>query len=162
MRYRYRYRDQIFEINLERTGEGYRAVLEGISYQLEVLNDQPGQISLLFDGRPVTLYWAVDEEIRWVSLFGCAYPLEKPVPSRSHLAGGQEAEAFVRAPMPAQVRSLEVEVGDPVERGDTLMLLEAMKMEIRIRAPKAGRIAAIRVTGGQTVNRDDVLVELES
>jgi biotin carboxyl carrier protein len=64
--------------------------------------------------------------------------------------------------MPAQVRGLEVAVGDPVERGDTLMLLEAMKMEIRIRAPKAGRIAAIRVTGGQTVNRDDVLVELES
>jgi biotin carboxyl carrier protein len=64
--------------------------------------------------------------------------------------------------MPAQVRSLEVAAGDFVERGDTLILLEAMKMEIRIRSPKSGRIAGIKVTPGQTVNRDDVLVELDS
>jgi biotin carboxyl carrier protein len=64
--------------------------------------------------------------------------------------------------MPAQVRSLEVAAGDFVERGDTLILLEAMKMEIRIRSPNSGRIAGIKVTTGQTVNRDDVLVELDS
>jgi acetyl-CoA/propionyl-CoA carboxylase, biotin carboxylase, biotin carboxyl carrier protein len=160
VRYRYRYRDQIFEITLERSGEGYRATVDGVVYELEMLNNQPGQLSLRFDGRPVNLYWAADEETKWVSLFGCTYPLEKPVVGRAHPAGEGAAESLVRSPMPAQVRSLEVAVGDQVERGDTLLLLEAMKMEIRVRAPVAGRIAAIPVSAGQTVNRDQVLVEL--
>jgi acetyl/propionyl-CoA carboxylase alpha subunit len=161
MRYRYRYRGQIFEINLERSGEVYRTIVDGIPYEFEVLNTQPGQISLRFEGRPVNLYWAVDEEIRWVSLHGCTYPLGKPARIRAQQEGGLDGESLVRAPMPAQVRSLEINVGDAVERGETLMLLEAMKMEIRVRAPKAGRVAAIRAAAGQTVNRDDILVELE-
>jgi biotin carboxyl carrier protein len=161
MHYRYRYRDQIFEIHLERIGDGYRAVLDEIPYEVEVLDIQPGQISLRFDGRPVNLYWAVDEENRWVSLQGCTYQLQKPVLDRARNTGVQASENLVRAPMPAQVRSLEVAVGDPVERGETLLLLEAMKMEIRIRAPRDGRIAGIKVSAGSTVNRGEVLVELE-
>jgi 3-methylcrotonyl-CoA carboxylase alpha subunit len=160
--YRYRYRDQIFEINLERSGENYRATIDGIDYEVEVLNSQPGQLSLRFDGRPANLYWAVDEENKWVSLTGCTYQLEKPPRGRARSSGEQAAENVVRAPMPSQVSSLEVAVGDRVERGDTLVLLEAMKMEIRVRAPRPGVVTRIPVGAGQTVNRDEILVELGS
>jgi biotin carboxyl carrier protein len=62
--------------------------------------------------------------------------------------------------MPAQVRSIEVSEGDAVDRGQTLMLLEAMKMEIRVKAPHAGLVKRVLVEPDQTVDRDQVLIEM--
>jgi biotin carboxyl carrier protein len=62
--------------------------------------------------------------------------------------------------MPAQVRAVQVSEGDSVEAGQTLLLLEAMKMEIRVQAPHAGRVARLLARPGDTVERDQVLVEM--
>ena len=64
--------------------------------------------------------------------------------------------------MPARVRALQVAEGERVEAGQTLLLLEAMKMEIRLQAPRAGRIARLLASTGESVEREQVLVELES
>jgi pyruvate carboxylase subunit B len=63
--------------------------------------------------------------------------------------------------MPAQVREVRVREGDLVEKGQTLLLLEAMKMEIRLQAPHGGRVARLLASAGSQVDRDQVLVELE-
>ena len=47
-----------------------------------------------------------------------------------------------------------------VEKGQTLLLLEAMKMEIRVSAPRAGQVSRLLVREGQTVQKDQVLVEI--
>jgi acetyl-CoA/propionyl-CoA carboxylase biotin carboxyl carrier protein len=73
--------------------------------------------------------------------------------------GGGQA---VRAPMPAQVRAVQVAEGDEVEKGQTLLLLEAMKMEIRVKAPGAGRVARLLVTSGQSVEKEQLLAELNT
>jgi biotin carboxyl carrier protein len=161
MRYRYQVRDQAYDIILERQAGGYHVTVAGQTYELEILSAQPGEISLRFEGQPVTLYWAGDEALKWISLNGCTYRLEKPAPRHTRQAREASGEDIIRAPMPAQVRGVEVAPGDSVERGDTLVLLEAMKMEIRIRAPRKSRIASVRVFAGQTVERDEVLVEIE-
>jgi biotin carboxyl carrier protein len=62
--------------------------------------------------------------------------------------------------MPAQVRAVQVAEGEQVEKGQTLLLLEAMKMEIRVRAPGAGRVARLLVSPGQAVEKEQVLVEV--
>ena len=67
-------------------------------------------------------------------------------------------EARVRAPMPGLVIGVPLEVGASVTRGQTVVVLEAMKMENDLAAPKAGTIKEIRVSKGQTVNQGDVLV----
>jgi biotin carboxyl carrier protein len=68
----------------------------------------------------------------------------------------------VRAEMVANVLRIEVTLGAAVEPGDTLLLLESMKMEIPVLAEKAGTVAAIRVEPGMVVQEGDVLVVLES
>ena len=68
----------------------------------------------------------------------------------------------VRAEMVANVLRLEVQVGAEVHSGDTLLLLESMKMEIPVLAEGAGRVSAILVAPGTVVQEGDVLVELES
>ena len=161
MRYRYQYLDQIYEVSLERNDFGYRATVNGKPYEFEVLKAQPGELSLRFAGRPLTLYWAADGNQKWVSLEGCTYRLQKPSTRSPRHAGEHSAEITVRAPMPAQVMQVQISPNDLVQKGQTLLLLEAMKMEIRIQAPRQGRVVRLSVSEGQSVERDQVLIEIE-
>ena len=61
----------------------------------------------------------------------------------------------------AGVLSIECAVGDEVEAGDTVVLLESMKMEIPMLAERAGTVTAIKVTVGDVVQDGDVLVVLD-
>jgi len=172
MRYRYEIRGKTYEINLERHGAAYQASVSssesvedsGLTsepYEVEILSAQPGELNLKLDGRVIRLYWAADGSRRWLSGGGCTYALDKPTP-RTRRGSENAAETVVHAPMPAQVRAVETSEGDLVEKGQTLLLLEAMKMEIRITAPQAGRVSRLHVRPGQTVDRDAVLVELKN
>ena len=75
------------------------------------------------------------------------------------MARVQEIE--IAAEMVANVLSVEVAEGDSVAVGDTVVLLESMKMEIPVEAPRAGVVKAITVTEGQTVQEGDTVAVLE-
>src|SRR5580765_5288270 len=85
-------------------------------------------------------------------------PRERPATrkpdGRSASTGGA-----VTAPMPATVLRINVKPGDAVKKGDVLVLLEAMKMELPVRATDAGVVAAIRCREGELVDADAVLLE---
>ena len=66
----------------------------------------------------------------------------------------------MNSPMPGNVFKVECKVGQQVNAGDVLVVLEAMKMEIEVSAPVAGTVKAISATVGGTVNTDDLLVTL--
>lgn len=73
-------------------------------------------------------------------------------------AGHETGEAMIRAPMPGLVLGVPVEPGAIVARGQTVVVLEAMKMENDLASPIVGKVKEIRVNKGQTVNQGDVLV----
>ena len=66
----------------------------------------------------------------------------------------------VTAPMPGNIVSVKVKVGDTVNAGDVLCVLEAMKMENEIMAPQAGKVVAVSASAGSSVSTGDVLVSL--
>lgn len=72
-------------------------------------------------------------------------------------AGGAVA---VNAPMPGNILDVRVKPGDSVKAGDTLVVLEAMKMENEISAPQDGTIASVNVAKGDTVGSGDLLCSL--
>ncbi len=82
---------------------------------------------------------------------------EKALTETIHTAHGS-GEVMVRAPMPGLVLGLPMEPGTSVERGQTVVILEAMKMENDLGSPIAGTIKEVRVSTGQPVNHGDVLV----
>jgi acetyl/propionyl-CoA carboxylase alpha subunit len=65
------------------------------------------------------------------------------------------------APMPANVRTVHVAVGDAVAAGDAMVVLEAMKMQTTVRTPAAGTVTAVRVREGEAVVAGQVLIEME-
>lgn len=64
----------------------------------------------------------------------------------------------VEAPMQGTILNVKVKVGDAVKAGDTVVILEAMKLENEIKAPVAGKVVDVRVSKGQSVNSKDLLV----
>jgi propionyl-CoA carboxylase alpha chain len=78
-----------------------------------------------------------------------------PEPESEAVAGG------LTAPMPGHVLATECDIGDRVEEGQLLVLLEAMKMEHRILAPFDGVVSELRVAAGDQVGTDDMLVVID-
>ena len=67
----------------------------------------------------------------------------------------------VKAPLPGVITAINVAVGDEVQAGDTVIVLEAMKMANALQAEKAGKVTAICVKVGESVMEDDALVVIE-
>ncbi len=82
---------------------------------------------------------------------------EKVIASKSVPAGS----GAVVAPLPGVVISVAVKVGDTVKASDTVVLLEAMKMENSIRAGRDGKVTAVNVSAGDSVLEGAALITLE-
>jgi biotin carboxyl carrier protein len=116
---------------------------------------------LVIDGRRQRLaYAAASREARWVFVDGQAWAIESPTTSRRRARHGHD-EAALASPMPATVVLVNVEPGQQVTRGDLLVMLEAMKMEVPIKSPRDGRVKSIACRQGELVQPGVPLLELE-
>ena len=148
-------------IDLTPTGKSYRAMMGDKTIDVEILGTQDGKLDLLIDGERVTAYVSSDNAMRWVTINGRTTLLTKQTGSRRSGAK-HDHSGELTAPMPGQVRAVNVNEGDAVTKGQTLMVLEAMKMEIRIQSPMDGVVSSMLVKVGQTVERDEKLIVVES
>jgi biotin carboxyl carrier protein len=121
-----------------------------------------GRVRLTVGGRR-TLAWAVDAgDTRWVFIEGDVVQVEmadRLAPAGRRDAHGAESLA---APMPATVVRILVAPGQTVRRGETLVLLEAMKMEMPLRAPHEAIVKTVRCREGELVQPGVVLIDLEA
>ena len=83
-----------------------------------------------------------------------------PAPAPAAAPAGSAGAVAVNAPMPGNILDVRVKPGDSVKAGDTLLILEAMKMENEISAPQDGTIASVNVSKGDTVNSGDLLCSM--
>ena len=141
-------------------GKSYRATVGDKTVDVEILRAQDGVLELLIDGERVTAYVSADGAKRWVTVKGQTMVLTKSTSAKRRGAGHDQGAGLV-APMPGLVRSVNVAEGEAVSKGQTLLVLEAMKMEIRIQAPRDGSVKKLLVQPGQTVEREQVLIEIE-
>ena len=111
------------------------------------------------------VYDVAVEEIDGAAAPVAAAPVAAPVaapapkaaaPKAAPVAGGKP----VNAPMPGNILAVNVKVGDKVEKGAVLCILEAMKMENEIKAPCDGTVAGVHVAKGDTVDSGALLISL--
>jgi len=147
-------------IDLTPQSKGFRVIIDGKVVDVEIIRADNGQLELLIDNQRVTAYVSADGAKCWVTVNGQTLMLTKSSGTQRRGAGHDQGAGLV-APMPGLVRSVNVEQGEAVMKGQTLLVLEAMKMEIRIQAPRDGLVKKIMVKQGQTVEREQVLIEIE-
>jgi len=141
-------------------GKGWSVLFEDKSLSVELLRADDRTLELLIDGKRVIAYVSSDNAKRWVTINGQTFVLTKGSGARKSGGGHHHAAGELTAPMPGQVRAVNVSEGDAVTKGQTLLVLEAMKMEIRIQAPMEGVVKSLLVKQGQTVEREQILVEI--
>ena len=86
-----------------------------------------------------------------------AAPAPAPAPAKAPVPAGAET---VKAPMPGKILSVAVSAGQAVKKGETLLILEAMKMQNEIAAPHDAVVSEVRVAANQTVSTGDDMVVL--
>jgi biotin carboxyl carrier protein len=89
------------------------------------------------------------------------YELADPRQRESNRGSAAAAGGAVKAQMPGKVLQVSVMVGDQVQLGDNLLLMESMKMELALDAPVAGTVKKVEVRPEQMVSQGDLLVEIE-
>jgi len=148
-------------LDVSSNGKTFTLTLDEKTIHAEVLHAENGKLDLLIDGQRVTAYVSSDNAKRWVTVNGQTFVLTKSSGARTRGHGHHHAPGELTAPMPGQVRVVKVREGGAVTKGQTLLVLEAMKMEIRIHSPQNGIVKKLFVEQGQTVEREQVLVEIE-
>ena len=115
---------------------------------------------LVRDGDRVTQAYAiVAGGTTWVFHDGVVYEIVESRPSRKGHRGAH-VRSELTAPMPATVVAIKVKPGGEVKKGDILIVLEAMKMELPVRANADGLVAAVRCAEGELVQPGLPLIEL--
>ena len=148
-------------LDISSNGRLFNLTLDDKTILAEVLHSEHGKLDLLIDGKRLTAYVSSDNAKRWVTIHGQTFILTRSSGARKGGHSHHHAAGELTAPMPGQVRAVNVGEGDRVTKGQTLLVLEAMKMEIRIHAPQDGTVKKLFVQLGQTVEREQGLIEIE-
>ena len=112
---------------------------------------------VMVEGRPYEVVY--DPDLRWLRAYGGLHQLEVR-DLETTIARPQSNDGRVKAPIPGLIARVLVSIGQAVEAGMPVAVLEAMKMENEINATMTGRVVAIHATPGQTVARNEGLVEI--
>jgi 3-methylcrotonyl-CoA carboxylase alpha subunit len=147
--------------------EVHRVVVDGDRARVD---DQPSRWSVVHEGGPVyrvsdgarirTAFVAAVDDRRLVFLDGEVYDLQVATEDEGPRQPTRAVVDQLAAPMPAKVTSILVAVGQAVRRGEVVLTLEAMKMELPIHAPRDGTVRAVACREGELVQPGVVLVEL--
>lgn len=100
-----------------------------------------------------------DSDLRWIRAYQGIHHTEV----RDHntaVSRPRSGDGRIKAPIPGLITRLLVNQGDVVEAGQSVLVLEAMKMENEIRASRAGIVHALHVVAGQSVIRSELLAEI--
>jgi biotin carboxyl carrier protein len=120
-----------------------------------------GRFRLDAGGQQRLAYGVASGTAVWIFLDGRTFVVDTAPVSRRRRGGHHDDATALSSPMPATVVSINVKPGDAVARGDVMITLEAMKMEVPIKAPRDARVAAVKCRAGELVQPGVLLLELE-
>jgi biotin carboxyl carrier protein len=149
-------------VDLEKNGSSYRVCLNGQPVDADVILAAPNAVSVILNGYAFEIHVAPSQDGTYKLQTGpheFQADVRDPRSWRGKKHGALEAEGrqHIVAPMPGKVIRLLVNVGDVVEAGQGLLVVEAMKMQNEIRSPKRGRVERLHATEDQAVNAGDTL-----
>ncbi len=150
--------DQYFDVNMHEaqnldlvpiTGNNFHLISDHRSHHIEIMSSAENgcRITIKLNGQR----------------YSCQIktPIEVSIANLKLNTSGSKKPIHLKAPMPGLVIDVKVGVGQSINRGDPLLILEAMKMENLIKASSAGTIGDIKVSQGDSVEKGQILIEMK-
>ncbi len=160
--------DEKHEVEISREGERLTARVNDREYNLDLSEPEPNVFLLKNDGQVFEVFASLDAATpnHYRVKVGNSEIEATVIDSkrlRGSAAGAEDAsgKAEIKTAMPGKVVRILKSVGDTVEKGDGVIVVEAMKMQNEMKSPKDGIIQDIRVAENDTVSTGDVLVVIE-
>lgn len=151
MQHEFRFGEEVVEVSISKQNNQW--ILSDL--EAEIMPD--GRIKITNSENKITFAHAAKVgDTWWVHVAGHTLCIDKIEPGASQLGD----EGGMTAPMPGKILDVLVNVGESVEEGQLLMIMEAMKMEHRITASSSGVISSLNFSKGDQVNQGDVLIEV--
>jgi biotin carboxyl carrier protein len=132
---------------LHMDSRGIEFILDQKHHKAKYLENTTSQMSLIIDGTPVKL--KLNSEF------------DEIVYKNSGGGGSADAQTNLHSQIPGKVVSINVNEGDKVKKGDSICVLESMKMQVSIKSHKDGVVKKIKVKSGGSVAKNDVIAEIE-
>ena len=153
------------DLNLDRATGRWRCLVDGRQVEIDAVLAQPDVLSILMGGKA----WQIRRErpasgLRiWVGDHSYAAEVSDPKSLRNRKArsDADKGPRHLVAPMPGKVVRFLVGENSPVEAGQGVVVVEAMKMQNEIKSPKKGIVRKLSVSEGAAVNAGDVLAIVE-
>ena len=141
----------------------YKYTINGNKYEVAINEVCDTAAKVTVNGEEYTVEWENPVEEKPVIKVqpAAAKPAAAPAPAAKPVATAPTGGHSIKTPLPGVIIDVKVNVGDTVAKGQTVIILEAMKMENNINADREGKVTAIQVAKGDTVADGAVLVVLE-
>jgi biotin carboxyl carrier protein len=158
----------IHEVEIHRDGDRLRASIDGEPFDAEISQPEPNVFLFKQNGRIIEAF--VDPAARkdhgkriWIKGREHSVRVIDPKRLRGSQTGADHDHgiAEIRAAMPGKVVRVLLNAGASVEKGDGVLVVEAMKMQNELKSPKRGILKSIKVSDGDTVSTVDVLAAIE-
>jgi biotin carboxyl carrier protein len=159
------------DVELVRQDGATTLIWNGEAQAVDLVEVEPGCWSVIIGGRSVDVRLDAakhpdpDVHAYRASLYDGAYEFALQDPRKALLAaagGASAAGGTLTAPMPGKVVKVLVKEGETVSEGQTLLILEAMKMQNEYKSPAAGSIAKLHIGEGSTVETATPMIELKA
>ena len=160
--------DRSLELEVRLEGDRAEVTIAGRTPHLDLVPLSATTFSLLIDGQSHYLSIQPDRKDLLVNLRQRTYrvrlrsKLDLTIERLGMQGGGRDSDGQVVAPIPGVITSVAVAEGDEVDKGDQLLVLEAMKMENELLAPFQGTVSTLYVAPGEAVIKGARLVDLKS
>lgn len=154
-----------FRLELQRAETSWQCRVNGSDLKIDAVLARRDVLSVLIDGKAYEIkreHTPTDTHL-WVGSVRYLAELRDPRSLRGRKGAGAEDKGpkKIFAPMPGKVVRMLVDQGQPVEAGQSILVVEAMKMQNEIKSPKKGTLQKIVAIEGANVNAGDVLAIVE-
>jgi biotin carboxyl carrier protein len=160
--------DRIARVEIiEQHDSWYKVKIGNRTYELDVVKVAKGIYSILYNGHSTNMEMIEGEtpQIYIVNTRSNDYQVEVIDAKAKYMAATKSElsgdDTIISSPMPGKVVRIPLSEKDHIERGDTVVIVSAMKMESEYKSPVSGSIKKIFVTEGDTVDGHQPLVEIE-
>ena len=157
--------EKVYRVELVRTEQEWKCKLDGRELPLDVVSAQDGMLSLLLQGKSYEVkqetVGAESNVVVGQERFNATVRDPRSFRSRHRSGAGEQGVMKIKAPMPGKVVRILAPAGTQVEMGQSVLVIEAMKMQNELKAPKTGVVKKINVEEGAAVDAGQALAEVE-